>query len=419
MNKPADSEFSKLHESCLTVLKHTKTCKEGSVRQSFGSKTVFGLTFEFLLTSRLNQDPLECTFSVIRGRGGYDRNPSAQRVRRVLQLIINMHLAKPSRTSNTNSEHDDDVNLLTHCAEGIEPGDLNASENIDDPELPLGDDDLIDETDLPFDDNVESDVIRLELPVVQPETANESIDQEGIEEMNNRLALLENEGFLDETELSEEEYIAHLDAQDLEACEASQNSLHDSLLYDNRHPTVESNAVRYYAGYCAKVCLRKFPCVSCKSDMIKDNQTLENTHELLLFNKAYRNKNEDQLGGLCPPTASLHDIAALALRTYSHVAKTTFHHPRILGRSMDAVTRAVDESHPEWLSPDHACYRHRTFFLRHMIYVKIRKDCNWRSKDLRMPKQRHSEKLSASSASSTQPQKANPRFQKLQNLRHT
>jgi hypothetical protein len=89
------------------------------------------------------------------------------------------HLAKPSRTSNTNSEHDDDVNLLTHCAEGIEPGDLNASENIDDPDLPLGDDDLIDETDLPFDDNVESDVIRLELPVVQPETANESIDQEG------------------------------------------------------------------------------------------------------------------------------------------------------------------------------------------------------------------------------------------------
>jgi hypothetical protein len=342
-------------------------------------------------------------------------------VRRVLQLIINMHLAKPSRTSNTNSEHDDDVNLLTHCSEGIEPGDLNASENIDDPDVTLGDDEiLIDDEDVPFDDNTEPDVIRLELPVVEPEPVNEPIGQEGVKELNNRLSLLENEGFLDETELSEEEYLAHCDA--FEDCEASQNSLHDSLLYDNRHATIESNAVRYYAGYCAKVCLKKFPCFLCTSDMLKDNKTLENTHELLLFYKAYRNKNEDQLEGLCPPTDSLHDIATLALQTYSRVAKTTFHHPRILGRSMDAVIRAVNESHPEWLSPDHACSRHRTFFLRHMIYVKIRKDCNWRSKDLRMPKSKHSHQnktLPVSSASSTQPQKAHPRFQKLQNLRHT
>jgi hypothetical protein len=155
--------------------------------------------------------------------GGFDRNPSAQRVRRVLQLIINMHLAKPSWNLNTNSEHDDDVNLLTHCEEGIEPEDLNDAENIDEPDLPHDDDGIpIAETDLPYDDNIEP-IIQIVLPEVEVELLNKPLGHEAILELEKQLTLLETEGFLDEPELSEEEFIAHLDSLDASYPDANQN----------------------------------------------------------------------------------------------------------------------------------------------------------------------------------------------------
>jgi hypothetical protein len=42
--------------------------------------------YYFLLTSRLNQDPIECLFSMIRARGGFDRNPTTRQLMMRLRL---------------------------------------------------------------------------------------------------------------------------------------------------------------------------------------------------------------------------------------------------------------------------------------------------------------------------------------------
>ena len=68
--------------------------------------------YKFLLAARLNQDPIECLFSMIRARGGFDRNPTTRQLIRFLVAIIAMQFIRLSKSSNTNCRQDNDVNLL-------------------------------------------------------------------------------------------------------------------------------------------------------------------------------------------------------------------------------------------------------------------------------------------------------------------
>ena len=63
---------------------------------------------KFLLTSFLNQDPLENLFSVIRHRGGYNPRPSVRQFRIALQNNIKVRLLSDS---NSNCEEDHAENL--------------------------------------------------------------------------------------------------------------------------------------------------------------------------------------------------------------------------------------------------------------------------------------------------------------------
>jgi hypothetical protein len=158
--------------------------------------------------------------------------------------------------------------------------------------------------------------------------------------------------------------------------------------------------------------------------MVKSNQILETTEELLLFYKAYINKDKDDLGGLCPPTDMMADVSKLALQTYVNVTQRTLHQPRLMERILDEVTQAVNCVYPDWLS-DGPCLPHRQFAFRHLILVKIRKECGWISKELRMPATKAPTKLPidaqkpARSNKQSLVQKADRSNQKLSILRHT
>lgn len=53
------------------------------------------------MTSRVNQDPLENLFSMIRTYGGtYNQNPSAKAFRLLLQKNIVLNLSKPAQSAN-------------------------------------------------------------------------------------------------------------------------------------------------------------------------------------------------------------------------------------------------------------------------------------------------------------------------------
>jgi hypothetical protein len=66
-------------------------------------------TLNYLLTRRMNQDPLENFFSIIRRRGGYDRNPTAFSFKNNMRHIFLSNLK--SADINGNCEEDDDIFL--------------------------------------------------------------------------------------------------------------------------------------------------------------------------------------------------------------------------------------------------------------------------------------------------------------------
>jgi len=68
------------------------------------------LGYKFLLTSRLNQDVIENLFSIIRQRGGFNRNPTAKTFRTTFRINVQVNLIKSSDDSNC--EMDDDKHLL-------------------------------------------------------------------------------------------------------------------------------------------------------------------------------------------------------------------------------------------------------------------------------------------------------------------
>jgi hypothetical protein len=56
--------------------------------------------YSFLLTGRLNQDPLENLFSVLRQKGGYNRNPTVRTFQAALKSNMITNLMKPSDKAN-------------------------------------------------------------------------------------------------------------------------------------------------------------------------------------------------------------------------------------------------------------------------------------------------------------------------------
>jgi hypothetical protein len=74
----------------------------------------------FLLTTRLNQDPIENLFGVIRRRSGFNSNPSAKEFRRNLQHCMSIRLMTPPKSSNCEPD-DDDILNVADCNETPPP----------------------------------------------------------------------------------------------------------------------------------------------------------------------------------------------------------------------------------------------------------------------------------------------------------
>lgn len=68
---------------------------------------------KFILTSRLNQDPLENLFSSVRERGGFNRNPTVRLLRSTLKLLTIQQILEPPRSTS----YDPDFDCLLEVSE--------------------------------------------------------------------------------------------------------------------------------------------------------------------------------------------------------------------------------------------------------------------------------------------------------------
>lgn len=86
-----------------------------AVKQFFKQQKEKG--FKYLLTGRLNQDPLENQFSVYRQKGGYNRNPTVKSFRAAFKMNIVDNMMKPPVESNSGHKADDDDNIFCLSSE--------------------------------------------------------------------------------------------------------------------------------------------------------------------------------------------------------------------------------------------------------------------------------------------------------------
>lgn len=61
---------------------------------------------KYLLTSRLNQDPLENFFSSVRQRGGWNRNPSVRVLRGTMRILTIQQILEPPKSTSYNPDSD-------------------------------------------------------------------------------------------------------------------------------------------------------------------------------------------------------------------------------------------------------------------------------------------------------------------------
>lgn len=72
------------------------------------------LEIDILLTSKLNQDPIENLFSSVRARGGFNKNPSLKEFIFLMARIMSMkYLSGPQLTSNCEADDDDFIESAT------------------------------------------------------------------------------------------------------------------------------------------------------------------------------------------------------------------------------------------------------------------------------------------------------------------
>lgn len=89
--------------------------------------------YEFLYTSRLQQDPLENLFAALRGRSGHNPNPTVRQLRCSLQYTITTNLKSTSHL--TNCETDETIALLSILGNIEESVDSFETQQVMDEEL--------------------------------------------------------------------------------------------------------------------------------------------------------------------------------------------------------------------------------------------------------------------------------------------
>jgi hypothetical protein len=97
--------------------KHTRPdCFDGMIQTIravlaiYNRNKSFGYTY--LLTSRLNQDPIENKFAAFRQRGGFNMNPTVRTFRSTFRLSLKVNLLKPSRSSNCEEDKGTSITLM-------------------------------------------------------------------------------------------------------------------------------------------------------------------------------------------------------------------------------------------------------------------------------------------------------------------
>lgn len=183
-------------------------------------------------------------------------------------------------------------------------------------------------------------------------------------------------------EYSETTAIGNAELAEENASSESQSSSSNSFVAEeeienagtNEGESLEKCAVKYFAGYLARISLRKSNCLNCQDNMLNKNVTLSDKNELLIFHRLYANiiKN-DATTGLLAPSELLTKVVDCCLEAFEKNFDKLKYKRMLRSRLYNKIIKKL--SPLEWFDTNVNCNEHKKHLLEHLIITKVHKKC--------------------------------------------
>ena len=350
---------------------------------------------QYLLTSRLQQDPIENLFAVLRGRSGHNANPTAMQLRRNLQYCITANLNSTSKLTNCKPDETEpllavpelDVNKdLMQSTEDQNSGVSN--------ETPLSEPEVTKDGDLAEWFNEEF-------------TLQNNFESDGTDA---GVSSKQSDKFVDILQNDGNDDAARENVTDLNTSVVKNplSSLENVLNKPTDCSTPYDAAVKYYAGYLAHKVVSKFNCETCRDFFTRtSNSNYEVSADLLLFFKAFKvHEGKNNLGNLCIPSDFFNKVIAIAVTIFDDNFKLISHLEKVGELLRKKITLEIADKYKEFWTCDELCKSHREFVVAFFVKVNIYFKLKWMNADARDAKKSKRVKTSANN-------KPNRKLQKL------
>lgn len=271
---------------------------------------------DFLLTSRLNSDPIENFFSVIRMHGGtYNNNPPVKSFRQAFRKNIVVNLNRASEYANCQP---DDVPMLLH--------------------------------EMQIDHNEEQDSN-------EQQAAHLNLDASDVADA----AVIAREAFFADDDLgaSPQEIQTVLQKLATATCK------------------LETCAVVYFAGYVARRSTDRSKCEKCRTCFISQNTELVLDNQTLIAFKAYTGDEKMQFGSLVCPSEEFSEVLSILNAIFDKCYPPMRSEIKLLDKLFHRVVQAVNRSAYAGWFDDKECASHRRDMEYFAMTVKIHKDTKW------------------------------------------
>lgn len=264
-------------------------------------------------TALCNQDSVEHTFGKIRGRGGFNRNPTARMVRLTLRHILSSGYIYGSDRGNVT------------CQETLS---LTDGISIVRSEMENNNISLQEEFNCLMDMDDDSDNLIA--------AAFEEITKDSEQ----------NSDYLDEITKSKE---------------------------DLNSKAYERNAISYFAGYIARYGYKNTKCESCREKNLKTPMEELNDNEIYIQLCEYKHedKNDPEIELLSRPTYLFLNIITLQLEAINSCYKTYWPFKDVKKKLFEICVKHVQRANEDWFDQNNECYAHRIQMLDFMLRVKI------------------------------------------------
>ncbi|XP_072380417.1 uncharacterized protein [Diabrotica undecimpunctata] len=296
---------------------------------------------EYLLTSRLNQDPLENLFGTLRHRSGYNSNPTAMQLRQNLQYTMYANLTSVSKL--TNCKADETISLLAIPnlidLQKFIKNELNEMKEKNDGQISFNNkriDSVIDLEDCAFmdtgDEMSEKHDANIKNTIYSNDPLNKCSRFSDAQDCNSDsddsiISYKEVDEFVEDELGSTSSLNEVFDCKSFDTNltineELSETSLKCLSIFERVSHNASStgstslylNSVKYLAGYFAYKCLKKTNCETCENYFVRKNVNFVSMTDLLLFFKAYKvSQNSNELGNLCVPTDEFAEVIRISL----------------------------------------------------------------------------------------------------------